>query len=304
MTALTDVLRRIELLALFLMIYPQSVLAISRSEFIQYFNETEPGSYPAQFAPGILPPKGVVLHSSPVISSDWEEMYFSAFFEDEPRLDVILCIRLTDGEWSEPEIAEFSGEHDDDWPWFSTDEERIYFSSRRPIATGDSLSDEFALWYVDRLDEEWAEPIRITSTEDLDKDEGTLFLAAQLPGGLGSLDIYRLDNTEGSYSMPVNLGPSINSTHEEYAPCVSPDGSLLLFNRFVEEDSCALILYACCKVEENIWSDPIDMSTVDSGYVGGRFPCFSPDGEILFFIAEGGKEVRFVLASSVFRQCM
>jgi outer membrane protein OmpA-like peptidoglycan-associated protein len=48
-----------------------------------------------------------------------------------------------------------------------------------------------------------------------------------MPGGYGSFDIYYVDLAkEGTYSSPINLGPSINTKHREQFPFISADSTL------------------------------------------------------------------------------
>jgi len=57
-----------------------------------------------------------------------------------------------------------------------------------------------------------------------------LFMSAR-PGGFGGSDIYitRRSAIDQPWSKPVNLGPTVNSPMEDWHPCVSPDGSTLIF---------------------------------------------------------------------------
>lgn len=58
-----------------------------------------------------------------------------------------------------------------------------------------------------------------------------VYFFSNRPGGLGGDDVYFVvfDPTTGRYGEPVNLGASINSAGDEWAPVTSPDGSQLLF---------------------------------------------------------------------------
>lgn len=58
-----------------------------------------------------------------------------------------------------------------------------------------------------------------------------VYFFSNRPGGAGGDDIYfvPLDPVAGLYGSPVNLGPSINGSKDEWAPVVSADGRYLLF---------------------------------------------------------------------------
>ncbi|MEI7594699.1 MAG: OmpA family protein [Bacteroidota bacterium] len=54
-------------------------------------------------------------------------------------------------------------------------------------------------------------------------DGKKLFFVSNMPGGIGGTDIYYVDIKENGYSMPVNLGPEINTEGNEMFPFVSKE---------------------------------------------------------------------------------
>ena len=62
-------------------------------------------------------------------------------------------------------------------------------------------------------------------------DGRTIYFVAQLPGGYGGLDIYKsTKNDNGDYSIPLNLGPNVNSAGNESTPFIHPDDQTLYFS--------------------------------------------------------------------------
>lgn len=56
----------------------------------------------------------------------------------------------------------------------------------------------------------------------LSSDEKQLYFASDMPGAIGSFDIFVVDiNNDGTYGSPKNLGPKINTDHREQFPFVS-----------------------------------------------------------------------------------
>jgi WD40-like Beta Propeller Repeat len=87
---------------------------------------------------------------------------------------------------------------------------------------------------------EWSAPINlgptINSTFDdagpaISKDGLTLYFHSNRPGGSGNFDIWlsRRDSVEDSWGVPVNLGPTVNSTFNDLVPGLSRDGHYLFF---------------------------------------------------------------------------
>ncbi|MEN9907043.1 MAG: hypothetical protein RLZZ540_184 [Bacteroidota bacterium] len=60
----------------------------------------------------------------------------------------------------------------------------------------------------------------------LSKDERTLYFASDMPGSLGSFDIYSVAILGSDYGTPKNLGPTINTDKKEQFPFVSKDNKL------------------------------------------------------------------------------
>jgi hypothetical protein len=240
------------------------------------------------------------MHSSPAFSPDGTEVYWSAYFpEREPRLDVIMFVQWEGDAWSPPQTAPFSGVFNDDWPWFAPDGDRIYFSSRRPAESGGEVPDEYGLWFVERSESGWSAPQQIVAPADFGRDEGLIYVAGTLPGGYGDMDIYRLEYVAGTYGMPENLGPAVNTDAEEYAPCVAPDGSSLIFTRFSAAPQANVSLFVSFSEQDGTWSEAVDMGERIEAFRGGRFPVLSPDGRYLFSVAEGGQTVYWVDAGVV-----
>ena len=60
----------------------------------------------------------------------------------------------------------------------------------------------------------------------LSPDEKVLYFASDMPGTLGSFDIYSVNINKGAFDTPRNLGPTINTDKREQFPFVSTDQKL------------------------------------------------------------------------------
>jgi outer membrane protein OmpA-like peptidoglycan-associated protein/tetratricopeptide (TPR) repeat protein len=86
----------------------------------------------------------------------------------------------------------------------------------------------------------WSKPINLgfpintkgwESQPSLSSDGKTLYFVSDRRGGYGSYDIWKSDiQTDGNWSMPVNLGPKINTKYDEQSPFIHPDDQTLYFS--------------------------------------------------------------------------
>ena len=122
---------------------------------------------------------------------------------------------------------------------FSSDGKTMYFdrtNSRRvkvdwaevPVAT-------IRIYRAELVDGEWTNIEELPFTSDqfstehptLSEDGSTLYFASDMPGSMGSFDIYSVSvNEDGTFGQPVNLGPNVNTPHREQFPYIANDGTL------------------------------------------------------------------------------
>ncbi|MFL5728977.1 MAG: hypothetical protein ACJ75J_05755 [Cytophagaceae bacterium] len=65
----------------------------------------------------------------------------------------------------------------------------------------------------------------------LSQDENTLYFTSNREGGYGGTDIYVAKRlADGTWTLPKNLGPDINTSADEDSPYIQPDGTTLYFS--------------------------------------------------------------------------
>jgi Tol biopolymer transport system component len=90
-----------------------------------------------------------------------------------------------------------------------------------------------------KTDGKWGAPQAVTFNSEANEFDpffapdgsGVYFFSNRL-GGEGGDDIYFVpfDPATGGYAYPLNVGPEVNTSEDEWAPVVSFDGSMLLFS--------------------------------------------------------------------------
>ena len=86
----------------------------------------------------------------------------------------------------------------------------------------------------------WSKPFNIggpvntpgwESQPSISADGRTLYFVSTRSGGFGGYDIWKSElNTDGSWGVPINLGPEINTPYDEQSPFIHPDDESLYFS--------------------------------------------------------------------------
>ena len=159
-------------------------------------------------------------------------------WNDLPYLD-IYSATLKDGKLEN--IMPFSevintASHESN-PVFSVDGKTMYFNRTDDTKskTDEGRVAQVKLYKAELVNGEWANVTLLPfasgdySTEhpSLSKDGKTLYFSSDMPGSIGSFDIYKVSiNEDGTYGEPKNLGRTVNTRHREQFPYISDDDVL------------------------------------------------------------------------------
>ena len=134
--------------------------------------------------------------------------------------------------WSTPEpmAAEFNTPGDEYEICLSSDSNELYFVRGRPGQGADIFTSR-------RTHNKWSQPLRLDAVNSkydelgprLSADGRLLLFYSNRPGGIGGYDVWVALRTDGVWGKPVNLGPNVNSTHNEYGPSITADNRTLYF---------------------------------------------------------------------------
>jgi len=117
--------------------------------------------------------------------------------------------------------------------------------------------------------------------------DGTLYFHRE-EGGYGGLDLWTTTLVNGTWTEPVNMGPTVNSVYDDSRPWVSPDGTQLWFTRPSGAGYVGPAVFRSLKVN-GAWTPPEEVisnfagePTLDAqGNVYFVHHFFSPDMEML-----------------------
>jgi outer membrane protein OmpA-like peptidoglycan-associated protein/tetratricopeptide (TPR) repeat protein len=139
--------------------------------------------------------------------------------------------------------------------------------------------------YRERKNGSWREPKSLgdvvndpawDSQPCLSLDGKELFFASRRNGNADLYHCYR--NEDGTWTMPENLGPTINTKGTEMAPFLHPDGKTLYFSSDTHTGMGGYDLFVSRRNEQGEWSTPVNLG----------YPINTPGDEINFIVAADG----------------
>ena len=241
-----------------------------------------PGQAQEKLAPGIICSDDND-YSITFITEDW------ICFTRSLSKNTLMFSHRKDGVWSEPEVAPFSGQWNDEHPSFDSESGKLLFSSKRPVTGtgGESWSND--LWYVELKDGSWSEAKHLAgnfSRKGIDSggelEGGQVYFHSDRSGqGLHSVDLYVLP-IDKLDAEPRKLSVSTNQVDGE--AYVFMDGKAMLFmsagHNAVGGSDIFLSLQKDGKWQESV---SVDLKGVVNTSEWDYAPSLSPDGKQFYF---------------------
>jgi Tol biopolymer transport system component len=243
-----------------------------------YLGQKPPGLAPELFAPGTVSRSDYFEHSAALFSPDGKEVYWSAK-PNSRRYYQIYVMRMEDGVWSQPEVAEFCSPSESyETFMLSRDGKKLFFR--------DSVGYNGGLQFVEKVNGTWSRPKPAPRALDSGANE---CIWSILPNGSvyfirrsGDSEVFVARPAAGDYATPEKLGPQINTSfRREGSVYVAPDESYMIIE--ASSDGASAELFASFRAEDGAWSEQIKLPIR-----WARFPSVSPDGKYLFFMTHEG----------------
>jgi hypothetical protein len=174
----------------------------------------------------------------------------------------------------------------------SADGLSLYFSTDWPGGYVD-----FDIWFATRatIDDPWEESVSLGSTVNspewdwapiVSADELTLFFSSQRPGGSGDWDLWATSRAtkDDDWSMPLNLGPTVNSSSRDWLPSISADGLILFFTSNRPGGYGSRDIWMTRRTTTNDpWGEPVNLGPPFNTSSMDQVPIISPDGSTIYF---------------------
>ncbi len=130
------------------------------------------------------------------------------------------------------------------------------------------------------------------SQPSFSSDGKTLYFASKREGGKGSSDIWKTElQTDESWSVPVNLGDSINTKYEEMAPFIHPDNRTLYFASRGHQGMGGFDLFVSRMDANGNWTTPVDLAYPINTYADEINLVVNAKGDVAYISSDklGGK---------------
>lgn len=261
--------------------------AVALAEMPPPYRAAQPLTEPTLFGEGVVSTGKYESH--PAFSPDGRTLYF---VRSTPEFTdwTIYVSNHSDGRWSEPKVAPFSGKHRDADPFITADGRQLYFISDRPV--DDKPKEDMDIWVMDWIQGgDWGEPRNLDAPVNTTASEwfptvaasGTLYFGSSRPGGHAKTDLYRARRKGDKFAEPENLGPSVNSAADEFEPCVAADESFLIFMALGRPDSLGGGDLYISYQKEGKWSPAKNVGPKVNRPALEISPYLSADGKYFFF---------------------
>lgn len=250
---------------------------------------------PQVFAPGVI--SGPADDEGPAFTPDDKTVYF---FRNNGSDYFIMESHRTEGGWSAPTIAPFSGQWRDLEPALAPDGSYMIFASTRPVPGSSTPPDGSwggqphpgkggNLWRVERKGSGWGEPVRLPDTVNRSFNVFSPTIAAN--GDLYFMEAYgegmhfRLFMSamkDGHYQPPVAL-PFTAGQYGGFDAAVAADESYIVFgsNRPPTPAGRSEMFIAFRK--DGVWGEPQPLPDAINDAGSAVELHLSPDGHTLYF---------------------
>ncbi|MCB9173354.1 MAG: PD40 domain-containing protein [Flavobacteriales bacterium] len=270
---------------------------------------------------------GAVINSKydeyvPLISADEGAMYFTSrrpestgkkidqsgrYFED------IYYSKKSGSTWEKPiqMKAGINTETNDACAGLSPDGQLLFIFRTNPDLYSGSL-------YECRMGlDDWETPKKlpeninsdfVESSASITANDKVIYFSSNRDGGFGGKDIYKVERLpNGTWGKAQNLGPTINTEHDEDAPFIHSDGKTLYFSSTGHQNMGGYDIFKTKLGDDNVWSNPENLGYPINTVTDDIFYVVAADGKTGYYSSSqnggyGGQDIYKVVLTDEFEQ--
>lgn len=272
-----------------LILLPLLACSQTQDEHLKYLEQKTPNLIPEVFAPGIISKNNEYEFGS-VFNKEATAFYYGVDVDGKSE---IRFTELIKNQWSKPKVILSHENYGFNDPFLSPDEKRLYFISQKALH-GRVAKKDYDIWYVERLGNEWSEPINAGPNINSPKDEyyisftdsGTMYFASnkmKIDQKNNNFDIYKSENNGGEFQQAIILGDSINTKHYEADVFIDPQENYIIFCARRPDGLGRGDLYISFKNTDGTWTKSLNMGDKINTKGHELCPFVSYDGKYFFY---------------------
>ncbi|MDT7831606.1 hypothetical protein RQM59_04400 [Flavobacteriaceae bacterium S356] len=251
---------------------------------LMYLGQKPPKKTPKIFAPGLISKKNEYEFGS-VFNKDGTEFFYGVSTNNG---EIIRYTKLEGDTWSASKTLMIQKNYGNNDPFLSPDGNRLYFISQRPL-DGVGNANNYDIWYVERKDKGWSEPINAGPNINTEMNEyyisftndGTMYFSSNKNNN--NFDIYASKSINGEFQKPVILSNAINTPSYEADVFIAPDESYIIFCAQRKEGLGRGDLYISFKEDDGTWSQSVNMGSLINTKGHELCPFVTKDGKYFFY---------------------
>ncbi len=189
--------------------------------------------------------------------------------------------------------------HGDYAPVITTDQSRIFFTSRREGSTGEKMDDQTGdyfedVYYCDYKDGKWQPAVNMGKEINSSNHDASAGLSPDgkkliiYLGHEGMGDLFVTQQKDGHWSKLKSIGKNINTKYWEPSASISHDGKTLYYVSNKPGGHGELDIYkSAWNEEKERWEEGVNLGpTVNTKY-NDRSVFIHPDGKTMYFSSQG-----------------
>ncbi len=198
--------------------------------------------------------------------------------------DIYISQKINDTAWSEPVSIgpNINTNGHDASIGLSPDGQKLFLYRSDGIKYGN-------IYTSDLKGDEWQVPEPLPypintryweGSASITPDGRTIYFASNRPGGYGGKDLYMIKKLpDDTWAQPKNLGPEVNTSTDEDAPFIHPDGTTLYFSSKGHKSIGGHDIFVTQSTGRYEWSEPKNMG----------YPVNTTANDIYFVLSASGE---------------